>query len=776
MFKRLSLRVQLILVITLTSALTLVGAFAAFLVYDLSEFKEKMANGMLIQAEIIGENTTAALLFKDAKAATESLASLKASPEIDYARLVDTDGKTLALFQKDGLKSIPITSLNPGSRFKGDHLETTRVIRSNGERVGTLAIVSNLKEWKGRRDAYLSGMALVTILFVVAAALIGTYLQSIVTKPLVELSATMHNVTQSRDYSTRVTIDSGQEVGVLIDGFNSMLAEIESRESELTAANQELDLRVRQRTQELELEVAERRVAEEEVRVSQRQLADFFQFAPMGLVKIDESGTILEANNAFLTMLGQPSATVMGHRFHDLAVNGEDIETIMQRLRAGESISNHESKVRTACGNERLVEINANALWADSEMVHARLFVHDVTVEREAEEAQEARERAERANLAKSEFLSRMSHELRTPMNAILGFGQLLELEDLSASQRECVDHILRGGRHLLNLINEVLNISKIEAGAMSISVEPVPVQQAIQEAVELVSPLALKRNISVETNLNLADSKCVFADRQRFNQVILNLLSNAVKYNVEGGSVCVTIEEAGDDRARICVTDTGPGVPATVADRLFIPFDRLGAESSGIEGTGLGLSHSRSLAEAMGGTLDLDRTHQGRGAKFYVELPWATTPALLVSENLEYVSTSRAPGSGKPVTVLLIEDNQANVELIEQTFKSRPNVNLIVAMQGALGVEFALSQEPDLILLDVNLPDLDGDAVAKRIRESAKGATVPILVISADATTETRKKFRDYDVLAYLTKPLNIRQVIDIVDELGQEELPISA
>lgn len=775
MFKRLSLRVQLILVITLTSALTLVGAFAAFLVYDLSEFKEKMANGMLIQAEIIGENTTAALLFKDAKAATESLGSLKASPEIEYARLVDAEGKTLAEFQQAGLKLTPVTSLNPGSRFKGDHLETTRVIRSNGERVGTLAIVSNLREWKGRRDAYLSGMALVTILFVVAAALIGTYLQSIVTKPLVELSATMRDVTQSRDYSTRVANSSSQEVGVLIEGFNSMLTEIELREAELTTANQELDQRVRQRTQELELEVAERRVAEEEVRVSQRQLADFFQFAPMGLVKIDRSGLILEANNALLTMIGQPSATVMGHRFHDLSANPDDIEALLERLQAGESIANYESKLKTANGLERLVEINANALWSESDLVHARLFVHDVTVEREAEEAREARERAERANLAKSEFLSRMSHELRTPMNAILGFGQLLELEELTTSQRECVDHILRGGRHLLNLINEVLNISKIEAGAMSISVEPVPVQQAIHEAVELVSPLAFQRGISIETNLNLAESKCVFADRQRFNQIILNLLSNAVKYNFEGGGVCVTIEEAGTDRARICVSDTGPGVPATVADRLFIPFDRLGAESSGIEGTGLGLSHSRSLAEAMGGTLDLDRSHEGRGAKFYVELPWATTPALIVSENLEYAATSGGQSSRK-VSVLLIEDNQANVELIEQTFRARPNVKLVVAMQGALGVEFALSQQPDLVLLDVNLPDLDGDEVARRIRNDLRGATVPILVISADATTETRKKFRDYDVLAYLTKPLNIRQVLEIVDELGNEELPISA
>jgi signal transduction histidine kinase len=234
---------------------------------------------------------------------------------------------------------------------------------------------------------------------------------------------------------------------------------------------------------------------------------------------------------------------------------------------------------------------------------------------------------AERANLAKSQFLSRMSHELRTPLNAILGFSQLLEMDQLTPEQLDGVHQIRKGGRHLLDLINEVLDISRIEAGGLSLSLEPVPVAKTLTEAVDLIRPLVDQRGIRIEAPAEVGDDPCVRADRQRLSQVLLNLLSNAVKYNREEGTVTVAWDETGRSRLRIAVRDTGQGIPPEAMERLFAPFDRLGAEQSGEEGTGLGLALTKTLVEAMGGTIGVDST-VGVGSTFWVELELATDQA----------------------------------------------------------------------------------------------------------------------------------------------------
>jgi signal transduction histidine kinase len=238
----------------------------------------------------------------------------------------------------------------------------------------------------------------------------------------------------------------------------------------------------------------------------------------------------------------------------------------------------------------------------------------------------EARKEAERANRAKSEFLSRMSHELRTPLNAILGFGQLLEMDDLSDEQRGSVGQILKGGTHLLDLINEVLDIAQIEAGRMQLSLEPVGVHRLLHDALALVGPLAGQRGVSLEVESPAEGDPHVVADRQRLQQILLNLLSNAVKYNTEGGSVKSSTRSVGNERLRIDVSDEGVGIPAEELQRLFVPFDRLGMERTGKEGSGLGLAVSKQLVEMMGGALHVEST-PGRGSTFSVELPLAATP-----------------------------------------------------------------------------------------------------------------------------------------------------
>jgi PAS domain S-box-containing protein len=397
----------------------------------------------------------------------------------------------------------------------------------------------------------------------------------------------------------------------------------------------------------------------------------------------------------------------------------------------------------------------------DSAAVFA--YVVDVDDRRQADQARaEAQRVAEEANKAKSQFLSRMSHELRTPLNSVLGFAQVLELDDLSEEQRDSVQHILKGGRHLSNLINEVLDISRIEAGELALSPEPVLTSELIAEAADLMRPLAKQRGIQVLLDRFGSCDTYVFADRQRAKQVLLNLLSNAVKYNRERGTVAISCQET-DLRVRISVADTGQGIPAERLGLLFVPFDRLGAEDTGVEGTGIGLALSRRLAEAMGGTLEAAST-LGQGSTFSVELPRVEGPV----ERYERLTppVEAAPPAGDRVhRILHIEDNLANLKLVERVFEQRSDMEIIAAMHGSLGLELAREHRPVLILLDLHLPDVSGDVVLQRLRDDPLTASIPVVIVSADATAGQVQRLLAAGATAYITKPINVRELLDIYD-----------
>lgn len=378
-----------------------------------------------------------------------------------------------------------------------------------------------------------------------------------------------------------------------------------------------------------------------------------------------------------------------------------------------------------------------------------------------------ARDEADAANRAKSDFLSRTSHELRTPLNSIIGFGQLLELSSLEGPDAESVQHVMRAGRHLLGVITEVLDIARIEAGRMDLSLEPVALAEVAREALELVGPLAAERGLTLDASSIEDEAVYVQADRQRLKQVVLNLLSNAVKYNRERGSITLRIESAAD-AARLIVTDTGAGITAERMTSLYMPFDRLGAESSNVEGTGLGLALSQRLMEAMGGRIEVAST-PGVGSSFSLQLALAQAPLAEVPATLGV-----APGpTDRPRTfvVLYIEDNVANLNLIERVLGLRPTVELLVSMHGQLGVEMAWQHQPDLILLDMHLPDQHGCQVIKQIRDDARTAATPIMVLSADATPGQIERARAAGATEYLAKPLDLHQFLATVDAcLGGE------
>jgi PAS domain S-box-containing protein len=372
------------------------------------------------------------------------------------------------------------------------------------------------------------------------------------------------------------------------------------------------------------------------------------------------------------------------------------------------------------------------------------------------DELQEARDAAEQANRAKDEFLSHMSHELRTPLNAVIGFSQVLEMSALDGSQVEAVTHISQAGHHLLGLINEIMDIAVVAAGEFSINLEPVDIAATVDDTIGLLRPLAMDKGVRVtaESTIRLE----AIADPKRLQQVLLNLVSNAVKYNRPGGGVRVSWAPDNLGRARVVVADTGPGIAADLLERLFVPFDRLGAEAAGIEGTGLGLPLSKSLVETMGGTIDVT-SEPGLGTTFTVDLP--TAPA--TNETPLALPTPNAPIAH----VLYIEDNLVNLQLVRHVLATRPGIELIPAMRGQAGLDLARTTTLDLILLDLNLPDMTGEDVLHQLQNNPTTTDLPVVVMSADAEPGRIALLQALGAVDYLTKPIDVHELLAIVDHV---------
>jgi CheY-like chemotaxis protein len=379
----------------------------------------------------------------------------------------------------------------------------------------------------------------------------------------------------------------------------------------------------------------------------------------------------------------------------------------------------------------------------------------------------QARAEAESANRAKNEFLSRTSHELRTPLNAILGFGQLLEMDDLEPHQKSSVEDILSAGRHLLKLIDEVLDISRIEAGRLALSMEPVMVGDVADSAMSVMRPLAAQRGISLNVEIGVTRPLHVHADRQRLHQVLLNLLSNAIKYNCKYGSVTLLCVQAGD-RLHFEVVDTGPGIAEDKIHRLFSAFDRLGAEESQVEGTGLGLALSKSLCEAMGGSLEV-KSVVGTGSRFWVDLPLVAGQAEEQAPQLAPVGQVASPNEAE-VTILYIEDNPSNLKLVQRILERWRKVVLLSSIQGSVGIELAQRHHPDLVLLDLHLPDRHGSEVLDELRSDPETADIPVVVVSADATPGEVQRLRDKGAVDYVTKPLDVGQFLAALERVLPE------
>ena len=586
----------------------------------------------------------------------------------------------------------------------------------------------------------------------------------------------------------RVLAFAGREWELRLDARSEQIAEIQHANAWLfsvlglmaasllgalllivTGRARRIELAVEERTQALRHEVGERQRTEEALRASEQQLRAILDTARVGIVKTDLNGRILKPNPAYTRLLGYRAAELRTLTVEQITHPDDRPEDarLLEALRLGHS---------------EVYRRETRYLHKDGSVVHAMLtvallrdaegrpestvgVVEDIGEHLQLAEAERAREMAESSNRAKSEFVSRMSHELRTPLNAMLGFAQLLSLDRkpaLAEHQRAWAAQIQQAGWHLLHMINDTLDLSRIESGMLKLETATLELAPLVEAALAMVAPAAEKRALHIEHRLDRR-ARAVLGDETRIKQILTNLLSNAVKYNVDGGSITVRSRLTESQVIEVVVGDTGLGMTRAQMDELFQPYNRLGRERTAVEGTGIGLVISRRLAELMGGTL---RAHSvaGEGSAFILTLPRAPQ------------TDSGSPGDSEmptqPATyrqrlVHYIEDNETNVEVMRGMLLRRPQVRLSVSMNGLDGLAALRQEQPSLILLDMHLPDIGGLELLRHLKEDDTLGSIPVVVVSADATAAHIEAALTAGAAHYVTKPVNLAGFLAIVDEL---------
>ena len=516
--------------------------------------------------------------------------------------------------------------------------------------------------------------------------------------------------------------------------------------------------------------------AQDSLRRNEAYYQQIFEAAGVGIARVALDGHILDVNQRFADICRRPRSDLQRLRFQDIT-HPDDL-TVDQAM-VDATLLGHQDRYtldkRYLLPQGGVVWVQLTAVLVRNEQGEAQHFVsvvEDISERRRYQEAILTAQAAERASKAKTEFLSRMSHELRTPLNAMLGFAQLLRVDTrqpLNDAQRQKVQHIEQAGAHLLAMLTDVLDLSRIEAGSLPLSLEPLHVAGIVQEALTLIEPQAAQ--LGLELSLSGIDTSLhVRGDRLRLRQILVNLLSNAIKYNRPQGRVRVEVQLL-KPHVMISVHDTGPGLTPAQQAHLFEPFNRLGAERSAVEGTGIGLVIVKRLLALMNGRIEVSSV-VGEGSVFRVLMPWADRPGSMVGagDGTTPATTTRRPEkeSEHPHTVLYAEDNAVNVELVRHVMRMRPHWRLMVATDGTEAIGMALGSPPDLLLLDMHLGDMTGLDVADALSHHAHTMGIPRIALSADVMPDQLRAARERGFLDYLTKPLDVHRLLQWLDNLS--------
>ena len=537
----------------------------------------------------------------------------------------------------------------------------------------------------------------------------------------------------------------------------------------VTGRARRIETAVRDRTAELVAEVHEREQVEAAMRESDIRFRTILNNVPIGVVYSDLDGKVVQTNARFCELTGYTEEALGAMPSSDYTHPddvAQDAELTAQLVAGEVPMARCHKRFITKDGDIVWVQTTASLLRTDAGAPRRILcVVEDISERLRLQEAERLRELAEASNRAKSEFLSRMSHELRTPLNAMLGFAQLLELDarqPLTSTQQPWVTQIQQAGWHLLEMINDVLDLSRIESGNLRLQTGPLDLAELLSASLAMVTSDAQRRRITISADL-ASGSASVLGDATRVKQVLTNLLSNAVKYNHDGGRIHVASRVRAPDGIEIAVTDTGIGMSERQLSDLFQPFNRLGRERSAQEGTGIGLVISQRLAELMGGTLRA-RSTEGEGSSFILSLPLVVDPDTVRSD-LDQLAPMLPQYHTR--VVHYVEDNETNVEVMRGVLAQRPQVQMEVSLTGLDGLAAIRVRRPDLVLLDMHLPDISGLELLRHLKSDPLTAGIPVVVVSADALAKETEEALAAGAIRYLTKPVSVAELLAVVDGL---------
>jgi len=775
--RKLSLRRKITYVIMLNTFAALCVASIAFAEYGVYRFKKLQMQDLNALANVMGTNSTAALAFKDQKSATDVLQALSAKPHILAATIYGPDGQPFAVYHREASKETynPPPVENESSRFTADRVLIFHEITLEGEKIGSIFLEGDTVEYRQLLEGYLLFFALIVLAVSLGAFAMAERLQRPISNPILQLAWTAKMVTGSRDYSIRAGKQSEDEVGVLIDGFNEMLAQIQIRDAELSSARDDLERRVDERTLELEQEVGDRQRAQEAFHESEARIRLLLDSTAEAIYGIDRDGQCTFCNPATLRLLGyQKPEDLLGKKVHSVIHHthadgtpyAQEDCTISASLSKGQGIHSDEEVFWRGDGTNFPVEYWAYPIRKEGEVVGAVVTFLDITERKGAEEAlRKSKEAAEAGSRAKSEFLANMSHEIRTPMNGIIGMTDLALDTDLTSEQREYLSLVKSSADSLLLVINDILDFSKIEAGKFELEETEFKIRDLFSDTLKTLGVRASKKQLELLARVSAAVPQTVVGDPTRLRQVIVNLVGNAIKFT-ERGTIVIDAElenESSEDvHLHIRVSDTGIGIPCEKQESIFESCAQAdGSTTRRFGGTGLGLTISRRIVEMMGGRMWVE-SEVGRGSvfQFTATFKHAVTPAF------DRAWLERQTLQGLPI--LVVDNNDAHRGILAEMLANwqmcpalwETGASALRAMEAAQGTGHAFP----IVLLDAKMPGMDGFDLAEKIQDNSALAGSVILMLSSERNLADKARARELGVSAFLTKPIGQSELLDAI------------
>ncbi|HEX3376455.1 MAG TPA: ATP-binding protein, partial [Candidatus Acidoferrales bacterium] len=766
--RKLSLRRKLTLVIMVNTFVALCVAAVGFAEYGVYRLKQARLEDLNALANMMGTNSTAPLTFKDPQTAEDILSALTAKPHILSAAIYGRDGSTFAVYVRSGEKeqySAPALK-GDSSRFTSDRVLIFQSIIFQGEKVGTIFLEGDTVEYNQLLKKYLRLFGIIIAMVSLGAYLMAGRLQRPISNPILQLAWTTKMVTSSRDYSIRAVKYSEDEVGVLIDGFNEMLEQIQTRDSDLMHARADLEKRVDERTSELELEMSDRQRAQEALHESEAQIRLLMDSTAEAIYGIDLNGIITFANSSVHRLLkhekgdslqGKSAHHLMHHSYSDGTPFPIEACKIVDSRLHGIDVHLDNEVFWRADGTSFPVEYWAFPIRKEGEIVGAVITFLDITERMHAQAALlEAKQAAEAASRAKSEFLANMSHEIRTPMNGIIGMTDLALETYLTAEQREYLSLVKSSADSLLHVINDILDFSKIEAGKLELENTNFVIRDLFRDTLKTLAQRTENKTLEICERVSQQVPANLVGDPTRLRQLVVNLVGNAIKFTEQGNIVLnADLESAKDNEVllHISVSDTGMGIPKEKLSIIFDSFAQAdGSTTRRFGGTGLGLTISRQLVELMGGRIWVD-SEIGKGSTFHFTCHFLKGSE--VTSDQDRIAAQTLPG----IKVLVGDGNEINREIFSEMLKNW-GMNATRADSGHAALDLLeIARKEDqpfrLAILDAEISGMDGFEVMQQIKSNPELNCEVIILVSLKSHVTDVERCRALGVKHFLTKPI---------------------